>query len=596
MPPRTSSDLAASQAEYGGSASPYADLSSFLNRPVFDRGSLPEMQAPTLSKIGTAQANVRRPFPGFIDTGMADRIGRNQEISNLRDALRQDISTSEEAARSERSEITKSLEDRIAELRTGVDSETEALRQAGVDERADLLRQIEEGDRLVREAQTAAIGDLTDRQGSLIGDLQSRIGTLSTALTDINSVIEQNFTDLVARQEESASSLSAIQEAAQTATDQELGILGQQAERVQDEIGGLAQQLESLSGTQNEIDSLNQQLESLYTDVESGNAAQSETIRSETAQLISGLEQQIGGLADNLGALPIESIQAQLASVNDQTKQFQQAVDSAAGERADLSARLEALQASGLTQEDLSSLSQNIAGQRQADIAAALDPIAQQRQTAIASAINPIQQQIETLRGEIPQQQNIDVEALRQQITDQVMSQLPQQQTTAPAETTTPPITVGSAEGQQGISVEPEGDVLAADMNLSDGQADALGLFDDPRPMQQFDPSSEIRDTVAVPTPRQNQMTSRAGAFIPETTVAPTASNAFSSLVGLKAANVPQNQTPVVGNIAVRADRTPKPRATIPTPPPVPKVKRELPIKKPLTVMAPRFRFNRFRR
>ena len=594
--PRVSDDLAAAQAEYGGGASPYADLSSFLNRPVFDRGSLPEMQAPTLSKIGTAQANVRRPFPGFIDTGMADRIGRNQEISNLRDALRQDISTSEEAARSERSEITKSLEDRIAELRTGVDTETEALRQAGVDERADLLRQIEEGDRLVREAQTAAIGDLTDRQGSLIGDLQSRIGTLSTDLTDINSVIEQNFTDLVARQEESASSLSAIQEAAQTATDQELGILGQQAERVQDEIGGLAQQLESLSGTQNEIDSLNQQLESLYTDVESGNAAQSETIRSETAQLISGLEQQIGGLADNLGALPIESIQAQLASVNDQTKQFQQAVDSAAGERADLSARLEALQASGLTQEDLSSLSQNIAGQRQADIAAALDPIAQQRQTAIASAINPIQQQIETLRGEIPQQQNIDVEALRQQITDQVMSQLPQQQTTAPAETTTPPITVGSAEGQQGISVEPEGDVLAADMNLSDGQADALGLFDDPRPMQQFDPSSEIRDTVAVPTPRQHQMTSRAGAFIPETTVAPTASNAFSSLVGLKAANVPQNQTPVVGNIAVRADRTPKPRATIPTPPPVPKVKRELPIKKPLPVMAPPFRFNRFRR
>jgi predicted nucleic acid-binding Zn-ribbon protein len=414
-------------------------------------------------------------------------------------------------------------------LRTGVDTETEALRQAGVDERAGLLRQIEEGDRLVREAQTAAIGDLTDRQGSLIGDLQSRIGTLSTDLTDINSVIEQNFTDLVARQEESASSLSAIQEAAQTATDQELGILGQQAERVQDEIGGLGQQLESLSGTQNEIDSLNQQLESLYTDVESGNAAQSETIRSETAQLISGLEQQIGGLADNLGALPIESIQAQLATVNDQTAQFKQAVDSAAGERADLSARLEALQASGLTQEDLSSLSQNIAGQRQADIAAALDPIAQQRQTAITSAIDPIQQQIEALRGEIPQQQNIDVEALRQQITDQVMSQLPQQQTTAPAETTTPPITV-----------EPEGDASAAAMNLSDGQADALGLFDDPAPtggslrargqlgyqrrdqfdprgQQQFNQTPGVRDTVAVPTMRSNQMTGRVGQFIPDT-------------------------------------------------------------------------------
>ncbi len=226
-------------------------------------------------------------------------------------------------------------------------------------------------------------------------------------------------------------------------------------------------------------------------------------------------------MADNLGALPIESIQAQLATVNDQTAQFKQAVDSAAGERADLSARLEALQASGLTQEDLSSLSQNIAGQRQADIAAALDPIAQQRQTAITSAIDPIQQQIEALRGEIPQQQNIDVEALRQQITDQVMSQLPQQQTTAPAETTTPPITV-----------EPEGDASAAAMNLSDGQADALGLFDDPAPtggslrargqlgyqrrdqfdprgQQQFNQTPGVRDTVAVPTMRSNQMTGR---------------------------------------------------------------------------------------
>jgi hypothetical protein len=205
-----------------------------------------------------------------------------------------------------------------------------------------------------------------------------------------------------------------------------------------------------------------------------------------------------------------------------------------------LSARLEALQASGLTQEDLSSLSQNIAGQRQADIAAALDPIAQQRQTAITSAIDPIQQQIEALRGEIPQQQNIDVDALRQQITDQVMSQLPQQQTTAPAETTTPPMTVGSAEGQQGISVEPEGDALAAAMNLSDGQADAMGFFDDPAPtggslrargqlgyqrrdqfdprgQQQFNQTPGVRDTVAVPTMRSNQMTGRVGQFIPDT-------------------------------------------------------------------------------
>ena len=334
---------------------------------------------------------------------------------------------------------------------------------------------------------------------------------------------------------------------------------------------------EQAVSAQAEIDSLNQQLESLYTDVESGNAAQSETIRNETANLIAGLEQRIGGLADNLGALPIESIQSQLAAVNDQTAQFQQAVDAATGQRAELASRIDALQAAGLTRDDL---------------AAAINPIARQRQEAISAAVNPIQAQIEALRGEIPQQ--VDTEALRQQITDDIMANLPQQQA-APVETTTP-VTVGSAEGQQDISVEPSADALAASMNLSDGQADALGLFDDPRPMQQFNPSSDVRDTIAVPTPRQNQMTSRAGAFIPETTVAPTASNAFSSLVGLKAANVPENQTPVVGNIAIRADRTPKPRTTIPTPPPLPKIKPQLPTKKPLPVMAPPFRFNRFTR
>mgnify|MGYP003145845290 CR=1 FL=1 len=581
-----SNDLTQALTEYGSAASPYSALDDYLmQRPVFDRGARQAPDSPTLRTLEAVTPDTDQLLAEQYDRIIAEQraadeasaLARQTELDSLRDLLREELATSEDAALSQRSDITKSLEGRIADLQSDIDAETLGLRQAGLDERAALARQIEEGDRLVRQAQEAAIGDLSDRQGSLVSDLTERIGSLSTDLTDINSVIESNFQDLLDRQQSSASELSAIQAAAQTATDQELATLGEQAQSTQGEIGSISQQLEALGGTQAEINSLNQQLESLYTDVESGNAAQSETIRNETANLIAGLEQQIGGLADNLGALPIESIQSQLAAVNDQTAQFQQAVDAATGQRAELASRIDALQAAGLTQDDLT---------------AAINPIAQQRQEAIAAAVNPIQAQIEALRGEIPQQ--IDTEALRQQITDEIMANLPQQQA-APAETTTP-VTVGSAEGQQDISVEPEGDALAAYMNLSDGQADALGLFDDPRPMQQFNPSSDIRDTIAVPTPRQNQMTSRAGAFIPETTVAPTASNAFSSLVGLKAANVPENQTPVMGNIAIRADRTPKPRATIPTPPTVPKVKRQLRFEKPLPVMSPPFRFNRFTR
>ena len=54
-----------------------------------------------------------------------------------------------------------------------------------------------------------------------------------------------------------------------------------------------------------------------------------------------------------------------------------------------------------------------------------MNPIAQQRQEAITGAINPIQAQIEELRGSIPAQQNIDIDALRQSIIDELKTQTP---------------------------------------------------------------------------------------------------------------------------------------------------------------------------
>jgi hypothetical protein len=66
-----------------------------------------------------------------------------------------------------------------------------------------------------------------------------------------------------------------------------------------------------------------------------------------------------------------------------------------------------------------------IAAQRQEAIAAAMNPIEAQRQEAITGAINPIQAQIEELRGSIPAQQNIDIDALRQSIIDELKTQTP---------------------------------------------------------------------------------------------------------------------------------------------------------------------------
>ena len=452
-----SNDLTQALAEYGSAASPYSALDDFLmQRPVFDRGARQAPASPTLRTLEAIAPDTDQLLAEQYNRIMAEQeaadeaatLARQTEIDNLRDLLREELATSEDAALSQRSDITKALEGRISDLQSDIDAETLGIRQAGLDERAALAKQIEEGDRLVREAQEASVGSLQERIGSLSGDL-----------SDINAAIDANY--------------NLLDQAQQNAAD----------------------------ATQAEITGLNNQLESLYADVESGNAAQSETIRNETANLIAGLEKQIGGLADNLGALPIETIQSQLASVNDQTAQFQQAVDAATGERAALASRIDALQAAGLTQDDL---------------AAAIDPIAQQRQEAISAAVNPIQEQIAALRQEIPQQ--VDTEALRQQIKDEIMASLPQQQT-APVETVTQPIAepVADAPVDVGPSAsEAAGFNPAVSVNVSDGQADAMGLFDDPRPMQQFNRTPGVRDTVAVPVMRGNQMTGRAGPFIPD--------------------------------------------------------------------------------
>ena len=393
-------------------------------------------------------------------------------------------------------------------MRRGVDAETLDLRQAGLDERAALARQIEEGDKLVREAQVQAIGDLEDRQGSLVGDLKERIGVLSEDLTQVNQTIDEKYLQLDQDQQASAqlaqdeiTSLNdqlktieqsineenlAQSEALRAETGSLLaglegkisGVTGQLSElpipELQQQIAALstdntalAQQIDELSGqqasgtadlstriegvssdlaaineridseilsldqasqesalaAQTEIDDLNAQLESLYSDVETGNVDQSELLRGEVSELISGLESRIGGIQENLGALPIDQIQAELATVNDQTVAFQQAINTAGTERTDLAARIEALQAAGLTQDDLSGLSESIAGQRQTDLSGLSESIAGQRQTDISGAISPIQEQIEALRGQIPGE--VDVDALRKSIMDEINAQTP---------------------------------------------------------------------------------------------------------------------------------------------------------------------------
>ena len=175
-----SDDLQAAQDEYGSSASPYASLSEYLmQRPAYDRGARAAPAAPTMRTLDAITPDTDQLLANQYEQIMAEQrdaqeasaAARQTEIDSLRDLLREDLATSEQAALGERSELSKSLEAQIEDMRRGVDAETIDLRQAGLDERAALARQIEEGDKLVREAQVQAIGDLEDRQGSLVGDL-----------------------------------------------------------------------------------------------------------------------------------------------------------------------------------------------------------------------------------------------------------------------------------------------------------------------------------------------------------------------------------------------------------------------------------------
>ena len=540
-----SSDLQAAQDEYGSSASPYASLSDYLTqRPAYDRGAREAPPAPSMRTLEAIMPDTDQLLAEQYEKIMAEQreaeeastAARQSEIDSLQQLLRQELSTSEDAALGQRSELTKALEGQIEDMRRGVDAETLDLRQSGLDERAALARQIEEGDKLVREAQVQAIGDLEDRQGSLVGDLKERIGVLSEDLTQVNQTIDEKYLQLDQDQQASAqlaqdeiTSLNdqlktieqsineenlAQSEALRAETGSLLaglegkisGVTGQLSElpipELQQQIAALstdntalAQQIDELSGqqasgtadlstriegvssdlaaineridseilsldqasqesalaAQTEIDDLNAQLESLYSDVETGNVDQSELLRGEVSELIAGLESRIGGIQENLGALPIDQLQAELATVNDQTVAFQQAIDTAGTERTDLAARIEALQAAGLTQDDLSGLSESIAGQRQTDITSALDPV---------------QQQIEALRGQIPGE--VDTEALRKQITEDIMAQMANQAPPAGGGAGNTNVDVGPIAVEPGFSGTPIDNFMGGNVPLPD--------------------------------------------------------------------------------------------------------------------------------
>ena len=497
------SELDRAAAEYASQASPFAGLQDFLlNRPVFDRGPAPTPTTPTLRTLDFADdaaqnqaqqyrqmlAEQKAEQDALLESRFADLLqqqraseegitsAREAALANLRDTLQQETASSAAAQAAERSEVVKALEDRLAGVKESIATQSEALREQGLQERADIRAQqqtvvdqlqqsidtakeeLAASQQQVAEAQTAAIGDLEDRQGSIIGDLTTRISGLNDDLGTIQSEIRADLA-------EQQATLSDDQKA-------------------------------SADLLQQRIDALNNDLTSVRESVQTETAAQTELLRGEREQLVSQLENQIGSLKDQVGALPLDEIQSRIDDITSQSQDF---VQTATTERAELAQQIAALEAAGVTQQDLEAALQGAAtaedleslrgdyqatgrlveealqtGQRQREglqervqalQAAQLDPasIQQQRATDIQAAVDPISQQIEALQGQIPQQ--IDVEALRKQITDEIMGQMPTAPTVAP--------NVSAGVGAGGVPYTGG----STGVDVSDGMADQTGLI-----------------------------------------------------------------------------------------------------------------------
>ena len=150
-----SNDLQNALDAYGSSSSAYSDLDDYLmQRPVYDRGTRAAPRSPTMSTLQSIQPSTEDMMASQYEnimaanqaTDEASSLARQVEIDELRALLQEELSSSEDAALSQRSDITKSLEGRINELRSGIDSETDVLSQSGLDERANLLKQLVAGD------------------------------------------------------------------------------------------------------------------------------------------------------------------------------------------------------------------------------------------------------------------------------------------------------------------------------------------------------------------------------------------------------------------------------------------------------------------
>ena len=382
------------------------------------------------------QANIDTAKQELAESQAKVKEAQDKSLGDLKDTQSSLVADLKERMSSLGGDLTAIKEDIKAELDKRDENLTGTQKEAAdaIQSEIDALREdfVSLGDTVETET-----GEQTEllrgERDALITGLESKIADLSENITGLP------IEDIQARIDALKTDNETIKE---TASERNSAI-GERIEELKEELG-------TATGTQEEnlkaaIDALR---EEMLTDDFAGTIGDNllglGVIGDRVEEVLPNIFAQnvLPGLAEEIGAQRESDLEALRAEIEDRIRREQDVSEDIRGQyqtqiMSDTQKLLDNL--AQQVQQDRGQAIQSaldpLAAQREEAIQRSLAPIAEQRSADIQAALNPaiagIQEQIEALRGQIPQQQApVDVDALRQQITDEIMAKMGDRQTT----------------------------------------------------------------------------------------------------------------------------------------------------------------------
>ena len=399
---------------------------------ITERQSLRDERQKLLDDL---QANIDTAKQELAESQAKVKEAQDKSLGDLKDTQSSLVADLKERMSSLGGDLTAIKEDIKAELDKRDENLTGTQKEAAdaIQSEIDALRGdfVSLGDTVETET-----GEQTEllrgERDALITGLESKIADLSENITglpieDIQTRIDALKTDNETIKETASERNSAIGEQIEDLKEQLGTATGTQEENLKAAIDALREEMRGSDFVQ---DVANEVL---------GFGAIGDEIQN---QIPLFLDQALADVGADIGAQRQSDLEALRAEIEDRINREQDVSEDIRGQyqtqiMADTQKLLDNL--AQQVQQDRGQAIQSaldpLAAQREEAIQRSLAPIAEQRSADIQAALNPavagIQEQIEALRGQIPQQQApVDVDALRQQISDEIMAKMSDRQTT----------------------------------------------------------------------------------------------------------------------------------------------------------------------